>query len=84
MTNDRPRHGKCRVRTTVGHCGSKLRNQHVYIRLTEKQRKAYNQILGGFKHFIGPRMTGAVLFEIYAIPAMREALKKVADAKRGE
>lgn len=29
-------------------------------------------------------MTGAVLFEIYAIPAMREALKKVADAKRGE
>lgn len=71
-----------RVRKTVEHCGSASRRQHVYIRLTDEKRREYNQIVGGFKHFLGPNATGADVFEKYGIPAMKAALKTLADARR--
>ena len=43
-----------RVRKTIGHCGSVSRRQHVYIRMTDEKRREYNQVIGGFKHFLGP------------------------------
>ena len=71
-----------RVRKTGGHSRSAERPQHVYIRLTERDRRRYNQIVGGFKHFLGPNATGAGVFERYGIPAMAAALKELAE-KRG-
>lgn len=71
-----------RVRKTGGHGGSKRRRQHVYIRMTEAKRREYNQVVGGFKHFLGPESTGADVFEKYGLPAMKEALRRLADERR--
>jgi len=71
-----------RVRKTIGHGGSERRRQHVYIRMTEAKRREYNQVVGGFKHFLGPNSTGADVFEKYGLPAMKEALKRLADERR--
>lgn len=73
-----------RVRKTGGHSRSASRPQHVYIRLTERDRRRVNQIVGGFKHFLGPNATVADVFEKYALPAMAEALGRLADRARGE
>lgn len=70
------------VRKTIHHSRSKSRPQHVYIRMTDADRSAYNQVVGGFKHFLGAEVTGADIFSQYAIPAMRAALKKIADSKK--
>lgn len=71
-----------RVRKTGGHSRSATRPQHVYIRLTERDRRRYNQIVGGFKHFLGRNATGADVFEKYGIPAMAAALKELAEKHR--
>lgn len=70
------------VRKTIHHSRSKRRPQHVYIRMTDADRSSYNQVIGGFKHFLGAEATGADIFSIYGIPAMKEALKKLADSKK--
>jgi hypothetical protein len=67
-----------RVRKTITHVGSERRRQHVYIRMTERVRRQYNSVIGGFKHFMGAGATGADVFERYALPAMQEALKALA------
>lgn len=71
-----------RVRKTITHVGSERRRQHVYIRMTEGIRRQYNSVIGGFKHFLGADATGADVFERYALPAMQEALKRLADERR--
>jgi hypothetical protein len=50
--------------------------------MTEADRSAYNQIVGGFKHFMGAEATGADIFSQYGIPAMKAALKKLADSQK--
>ena len=70
-----------RVRTTIHHCGSASRPQHVYVRCTDRVRSRYNQVMGGFKHFAGPNATGADIFEQYGLPAMEAALKALIERK---
>jgi hypothetical protein len=72
------------VRKTIHHSRSKRRPQHVYIRMTDADRRAYNQIVGGFKHFMGAEATGADIFATYGIPAMKAALKRLADSCKGK
>lgn len=75
-------YSELRVRKTIHHSRSKRRPQHVYIRMTDSDRCAYNQIVGGFKHFMGAEATGADIFSQYGIPAMKAALKKLIDSKK--
>lgn len=70
------------VRKTIHHSRSNRRPQHVYIRMTDADRRAYNQVVGGFKHFMGAEATGADIFAKYGIPAMKAALKRLADSKK--
>lgn len=70
------------VRKTIYHSRSNRRPQHVYIRMTDADRRAYNQVVGGFKHFLGSDVTGADIFSKYGIPAMKAALKRLADSKK--
>lgn len=76
------KYAESKVRKTITHKGSERRRQHVYFRLTEAERKVYNQVMGGFKHFLGPTATGAEVFAKYGLPAMKKALKDIADAKK--
>jgi hypothetical protein len=72
------------VRKTIHHSRSKSRPQHVYIRMTDADRSSYNQVIGGFKHFLGAEVTGADIFAQYGIPAMKAALKRLADSCKGK
>ena len=72
------------VRKTINHGRSNRRPQHVYIRMTESDRNAYNQVMGGFKHFVGPQATGAEIFAKYGIPAMKAALKELIEKTKNK
>ncbi len=73
----KPLYPERRVRTTIRHCGSLTRPQHVYVRCSDRIRARYNRCMGGFKHFAGANATGAELFEKFGLPAMEAALKQL-------
>lgn len=78
------RYTQYRVRKTLPHGGSEANEQHVYVRMPQEKRNELNRIIGGFKHFGGPRMTISYIFIRYGLPAMEQALKELIAAKRAQ